>query len=138
MKIKYKYYAVINSLFELDINSNSLIISLSESDARKILRLLKKLKTNINAEYDLTDEEFITFDIYLNDYTHIKIVNNQLYVYRHNILELFIDECNLVRDIVIEKALKKNYDDTRKTIQLLNTPKPKRKAGIKLFKSKNN
>lgn len=134
--MKYKYYAVINILYELNINSNSLIVNLSESDKRKILRLIKKLKTNIIAENDFIDEEYITFDLYLNDFTNIKIVKNKLYVYRNNILELLSDEGNLVREIILDKALKRNYDDIRKVMQLLYTPKLKRNRRNKMLNSK--
>ncbi|MCX6158663.1 MAG: hypothetical protein NTY74_11865 [Ignavibacteriae bacterium] len=131
-----KYYAVINVVFDLDIDCNSLIVILNETDIRKIFRILKKLKTNMKAGFARIEMEMVTFDLCLTNFSQIKIINNQLYVSRDDVLEFLIDENNLIRDIILEKALKKNYDDMRKVMQLLYPPKPKRKPRIKLFNSR--
>lgn len=115
----HKYYAVINIVFNTDIDINSLIVKLKDVDIRKIFRILKKLKTNLSIEFIDIDMEMITFDIIIDDYASIKIINNQLYVMRDDILEFLIDENNLVRDIVLDKATRKNYDDMRKIMQLI-------------------
>ncbi len=131
-----KYYAVVNVVFDLEVDSNSLIVKLSETDIRKIFRILKKLKTNMKKGFARIEMEMVTFDLCLSNYSYIKIINNQLYVSRDDVLEFLIDENNLIRDIILEKALKKNYDDMRKVMQLLYPPKPKRKPRIKLFSSR--
>jgi len=74
----------------------------------------------------MVEMKMVTFDLYLNDFSQIKIVNNQLYVSRDNVLEFLIDDKNLIRDIILEKALKKNYDDIKKVIQLIYPPNSKR------------
>ena len=136
MKTNTKYYAVINVVFDLEVDSNSLIVELNDNEDRKIFRLLKKLKIDMNKSFAEIDLEMVTFDLYLSNFSYIKIVNNELYVSRNNILEVLIDENNLVRDIILEKALKKNYDDMKKVMQLLYPPKPKRRPRIKLFDSR--
>jgi hypothetical protein len=136
MKMETKYYAVVNVVFDLEIDSNSLIVKLNEADIKKIFRILKKLKTNMKAGFAVIEMEMVTFDLHLSNFSYIKIVNSQLYVSRNNILEVLIDENNLVRDIILEKALKKNYDDMKKVMQLLYPPKPKRTPSIKLFDSR--
>ncbi|MCX6158552.1 MAG: hypothetical protein NTY74_11305 [Ignavibacteriae bacterium] len=103
----------------MDIESNSLIVKLKDVDKRKIFRILKKLKTNLSIEFIDIDMEMISFDIFIGDYASIKIINNQLYVTRDDIHEFLIDENNLVRDIVLDKATRKNYDDMRKIMQLI-------------------
>ena len=103
----------------MNIDSNSIIVKLIDVDIRKIFRILKKLKTNLSIEFIDIDMEMISFDIFIDDYASIKIINNQLYVTRDDILELLIDENNLVRDIVLDKATRKNYDDMRKIMQLI-------------------
>ena len=137
MKMESKYYAVVNVVFDLEVDSNSLIVKLNETDIRKIFRILKKLKTNMKKGFARIEMEMVTFDLCLSNYSFIKIVNNQLYVSRDDVLEFLIDENNLIRNIILEKALKKNYDDVRKVMQLLYPPKPKRKPRIKLFNIRN-
>ncbi len=137
MKTNTKYYAVINVVFDLEVDSNSLIVELNDNEDRKIFRLLKKLKIDMNKSFAEIDLEMVTFDLYLSNFSYIKIVNNELYVSRNNILEVLIDENNLVRDIILEKALRKNYDDIKKVMQLLYPPKPRRKQRIKIFDSRN-
>ena len=117
--MEHKYYAIINTVFDMNIDSNSIIVKLIDVDIRKIFRILKKLKTNLSIEFIDIDMEMISFDIFIDDYASIKIINNQLYVTRDDILELLIDENNLVRDIVLDKATRKNYDDMRKIMQLI-------------------
>ena len=117
-----KYYAIINVVFDLDIDCKSLIVKLNETDIRKIFRILKKLKTNMKTGFAMVEMKMVTFDLYLNDFSQIKIVNNQLYVSRDNVLEFLIDDKNLIRDIILEKALKKNYDDIKKVMRLIYPP----------------
>lgn len=105
------YYARINCIFDLEFDSSSLIISLTEADVRKIIRTLNKLINNLSVEFAVIEMEMLTFDIFMGDYARIKIVDNQLYVQRNDVLEILIDQDNLVRDIILEKAIKKNYDD---------------------------
>ena len=136
MKTETKYYAVINVIFDLEVDSKSLIVKLNDVEERKIFRLLKKLKSDMKKGFARIEMEMVTFDLYLSNFSYIKIVNNQLYVSRDNILEVLIDENNLVRDIILEKALKKNYDDMKKVMQLLYPPKPRRRPRIKLFDSR--
>ncbi len=114
-----KYYAVINCVFNLDVDPNSLIVKLKEKDIRKIFRLMKKLKNNLSVEILDEDFEMITFDIFIDDYAHIKIINNQLFVTNNDVCEILIDESNLVRDVILEPAIKKHYDDMRHVMQLL-------------------
>jgi len=122
MKMGSKYYAVINVVFDLGIDCKSLIVSLNEKDTRKIFRVLKKLKTNMKKGFARIEMEMVTFDLCLSNYSYIKIVNNQLYVSRDDVLEFLIDEKNLIRDIILEKALKKNYDDIKKVMRLIYPP----------------
>jgi len=117
--MEHKYYAIINTVFDMNIDSNSIIVKLIDVDIRKIFRILKKLKTNLSIEFIDIDMEMISFDIFIGDYASIKIINNQLYVVRDDIQEFLIDENNLVRDIVLDKATRKNYDDMRKIMQLI-------------------
>lgn len=130
-----KYYAVINVVFDMDIDYNSLIVKLNETDIRKIFRIIKKLKTNMKVGFAMLEMEMVTFDIHLNNYSYLKIVHNQLYVSRDNVLEFLIDENNLVRDLILEKALKKNYDDIGKVMQIIcpHSSNPRKKVKYKSF-----
>jgi hypothetical protein len=125
MKRGEKYCARINCLFNLQEDSNSLIVRLSEEDSRKILRVLKGLRSNLAVEFSDIEMEMINIDVFLDDSVKIKIVDEQLYVQRNDVLEFLIDENNLVRDIVFRKAIKKNYDVIRKIMQLIYPPDTK-------------
>ncbi len=134
MNVDSKYYAIIKVLFDLDIDNASLFVKLNESDKRKIIRTLKKLKTSMNVEYNGTEGETVTFEINLDNCFFIKIVNEQLYVSHNDVMELLTDENNILMDIILGKALKKNYDDISKLMRILYAPKPKRRNSIKSFK----
>jgi hypothetical protein len=129
------YYAHINVVIDMDIDCKSLIVKLNETDIRKIFRILKKLKTNMKVGFVMLEMEMVTFDLYLNNNSYIKIVNNQLYVSRDNVLEFLIDENNLIRDIILEKALKNNYDDIGKVMQIIcpHSSNPRKKVKYKSF-----
>ncbi len=135
MKTDTKYYAVINVIFDLGVDRNSLIVKLNDVEERKIFRLLKKLKSDMKKGFARIEMEMVTFDLYLSNFSYIKIVNNQLYVSRDNIFEVLIDENNLVRDIILDKALKKNYDDIGKVVQIIcpHSSKPRKKVKYKSF-----
>jgi len=85
-----------------------LIVNLREDDARKIRRVLKELRCEMAAVFSNIEMEMMNIDVFLDDEVRIKIVNEQLYVQRNDVLEFLIDENNLVRDIVFRKAIKKN------------------------------
>jgi len=119
MKQGEKYYAKINCILDLDIDSSSLIVKLKEIDIRKIFRILNKLINNLSIEFVVIEMEMLTFDIFIDDNARIKIVDNQLYVQRNDVLEILIDLDNLVRDIILERAIKNNYDDMSAVIDLI-------------------
>jgi len=121
-----KYFAIIEVVFEMDIDNNSLIVKLSDSDIRKIFKILRKLKTEISSNIFMAEMEMIKLDIIINSTTRIKIIHNQLYVLRNNVQELLIDENYLIRDLVFKKAIKKSHDDIKKVIQLIYPPNSKR------------
>ena len=85
--------------------------------------------------FAMLEMEMVTFDIHLNNYSYIKIVHNQLYVSRDDVLEFLIDENNLVRDLILEKALNKNYDDIGKVMRIIcpHSSKPRKKVKYKSF-----
>jgi hypothetical protein len=125
MKQGDKYYAKINCLFNLNEDSKSLILSLREDDARKIKRVLKGLRCEMAVVFSNLEMEMMNIDVFLDDEVRIKIVNEQLYVQRNDVLEFLIDENNLVRDIVFRRAIKKNYDVIRKIMRLIYPPNTK-------------
>ena len=111
----------------MDIKDESLYVKLKETDVRKIFRIIKKLRTDLTVEFRDVDMEMVTFDVYIDDYAQIKIIYNQLYVTKDDVFEFVIDDYNLVRDVILEIALKKNYDDMKKVMQLLYPNKSKRR-----------
>jgi hypothetical protein len=130
MKQGEKYYAKINCLFNLQEDNNSLIVNLREDDARKIRRVLKELRCEMAAVFSNIEMEMMNIDVFLDDEVRIKIVNEQLYVQRNDVLEFLIDENNLVRDIVFRKAIKKNYDVIRKIMRLIYPSSKPRKMTV--------
>ena len=130
MKQGEKYYAKINCLFNLQEDNNSLIVNLREDDARKIRRVLKELRCEMAAVFSNIEMEMMNIDVFLDDEVRIKIVNEQLYVQRNDVLEFLIDENNLVRDIVFRNAIKKNYDVIRKIMRLIYPSSKPRKMTV--------
>lgn len=122
-------YAQINSVWVLDVKEESMKVKLKDADARRILRFLKKLRTDLTAEFSNDNEEIISFDVYLENFVRIKIIGKQLYVSRDGLLEFLIDDENIVRDVILTIALNKNYDDVRKVTQILYPPKSKLRPG---------
>ena len=106
-----RYYTVINVGFDKGAVSNPMVVKLNKTDVGKIFRVLNILKTELAVEFIDTEMGNVIFDIFIDYHTRIKIVNNQLYVSRQGVLELYVDEKNLVRDIILDKALGMNYDD---------------------------
>lgn len=119
MKTKEKYFAKINCILDLDIDRSSLHVKLTETDIRKMFRTLNTLINNLSVEFAVIEMEMLTFDIFIDDNTRIKIVDNQLYVHRNDVHEILIDRDNLVRDIILERAIKNNYDDMSAVIDLI-------------------
>jgi len=107
-----------------------LIVNLREDDARKIRRVLKELRCEMAAVFSNIEMEMMNIDVFLDDEVRIKIVNEQLYVQRNDVLEFLIDENNLVRDIVFRKAIKKNYDVIRKIMRLIYPSSKPRKMTV--------
>jgi hypothetical protein len=130
MKQGDKYCAKINCLFNLHEDSKSLIVSLREDDARKIKRVLKGLRCEMEAAFFNIEMEMMNIDVFLDDEVRIKIVNEQLYVQRNDVLGFLIDENNLVRDIVFRRAIKKNYDVIRKIMRLIYPSNKPRKMTV--------
>lgn len=77
------------------------------------------MTNSLSAEFELIDMTMVTFDIFIEEYARIKIVNNQLFVMNNGVLEILIDEENLVRDIILEEDIKKNYDDMREIMRFI-------------------
>lgn len=107
-----------------------MIVNLREDDARKIRRVLKELRCEMAAVFSNIEMEMMNIDVFLDDEVRIKIVNEQLYVQRNDVLEFLIDENNLVRDIVFRKAIKKNYDVIRKIMRLIYPSSKPRKMTV--------
>ena len=119
MENKEKNYAVINCIFNLDIDSNSLSVKLNEVDIRKIFRVLNNLTNDLSVEFDDREMETLTYVIFIDNNIRIKIVNDQLYVFRNDVLEFLVDQNYLVRNIILKKAIRNNYDDMRKIMRLI-------------------
>jgi hypothetical protein len=119
MKIGKKNFAVINIVYKIDVNPNSLVVKLNNVDIKIIYGILKKLKTDLSVEFVNVEMEMVTFDIFIDGDIQIKIVDNQLYIRRNNILEFLIDEQSLVKDIILDKATRKNYTGIKKVTQLI-------------------
>lgn len=107
-----------------------MIVNLREDDARKIRRVLKELRCEMAAVFSNIEMEMMNIDVFLDDEVRIKIVNEQLYVQRNDVLEFLIDENNLVRDIVFRNAIKKNYDVIRKIMRLIYPSSKPRKMTV--------
>ncbi len=106
-----RYYTITDAVFDKGAVSNPMVVKLNNTDVGKIFRVLNILKTDLSVEFIDTELGNVIFDIFIDYHTRIKIVNNQLYVSRHGIFEFFVDEKNLVREIILDKALGINYDD---------------------------
>lgn len=114
-----KYYAVINAVIENGAGSNPVTLELKNSDIRKIFRVLNILKTDLSIEFIDAETRNVIFEIFIDNQTSIKIVNNLLYVRRQGIFEFLIDENNLVRDIILDKALRMDYDNMQDILRLI-------------------
>ena len=130
MKQGKRCYAKINCIFVLHEDSSSLGVNLRKDDARKIRRVLKELRCEMEAAFFNIEMEMMNIDVFLDDEVRIKIVNEQLYVQRNGVLEFLIDENSLVRDIVFRRAIKKNYDVIRKIMRLIYPSSKPRKMTV--------
>lgn len=115
-------YAQINSVWVLNVKEESMTVKLKDADVRRILRFLKKLRTDLTVEFSDCNTEIISFDVYLENYVQIKIIGKQLYVSRDGVLEFLIDDENLVSGVILDIGLKKNFDDIRIVMQQINLP----------------
>jgi hypothetical protein len=114
IKAKEKYWGDIRISRYHDVDRESLFIKLKGSDARKIVRIMKTLPTNLSAVmYEKNDMTKWTIEINLAEYGFIKIIEDQLHVQREGMFEFLIDEDEKVRDVVLSKTNHYHYDDMK-------------------------
>jgi hypothetical protein len=136
IKAKEKYWGDIRISRYHDVDRESLFVRLKGSDARKIVRIMKTLPTNLSAVmYEENEMTQWTFEINLAEYGFIKIIEDQLHVQREGMFEFLLDEDNKVRDVVLSKTNRHHYDDMKIVYSILNpyrnTPRKKKELIIR-------
>ena len=120
IKAKEKYWGDIRISRYHDVDRESLFIKLKEADARRIVRIIKTLPTNLSAVmYEDNEMTKLVFTISLGEYGFIKIIEDQLHVQRDGMIEFLIDEENKVRDVVLSKTNNYHFDDLKIIYDLL-------------------
>lgn len=114
-----KNIAILKVLVDINAESNSYFFKLNKYDQFNILNTLKLLKNNLSVDYDKVELALFTIDIYIEKFGKISVVNNHVYVSNNNVYEVFLDSNNLIRDIIMEKALNNDFDRISYLLRLI-------------------
>ncbi len=117
--MKNKHYANIVLWVDLNIESKSFCVKLSNKDLQNIYKEMKHLRKAKPVSLDSFYHSRYSVEIFSNNICVLRIINNYIISINNTCKAVLLDNENKIRDIIFDNALDNNFDEASALLRLL-------------------
>ncbi len=117
--MKNKHYANIVLWVDLNIESKSFCVKLTKKDLQNIYKEMKHLRKAKPVFLDSFIQSRYSIEIFSGNICISKIINNYVFSFINKHNEVYLDNENIIRNIIFDRALDNNYDEASSLLRLL-------------------